>query len=455
MARVNVAMTNSGTDSATSARTILGSGRRRLGSRPGRLRIIAILSVCAILAAGVLGFIVASQVISNTNRIEESTGPLLIGTQEMFASLAEADAAATAVYLSGREGDREQRALYERAIDRAGNSLEQVAQLVGDDAESHAAMARITESLTEYTGIVESSRVLNQLGIPGASPELAEAMDELDIASADAQLQQAIQLVRIDIAEDVNFVTDRAQQRLTDEIGAGQFYPAMGLYVLAVIVLVLAMLYLASRFRRILNPPLFLAAMLTLGVAIWFGYSYFNQQASLKNARDGGYESILLTSQIQAKAFAYKADESVGLISGNFVEEARARNALAAEIGDTGGLIFDVEAQADSARERAAAGQLAVRWERYRSTGLLIESALISGQEDEAVRIATGAGNAAFNGFNTAVESVLSDNQAQFAAEVSRADNSLGWLRWVVVVGAVLAALLAWSGFALRIREYQ
>ena len=418
----------------------LRDGRRLLGSRPGRLRLAAIVVAIALLGAGVFGFIAASEVISKTDDIEESTGPVLIGTQEMFASLAEADAAATAVHLSGVEGDRAQRALYERALARSSASLERVARQLGDDPESHARLENLSQSLTQYAGLVESSRVMNEQSIPGA----------------DDELRKSIELVRGSISDDVAAVTARMQDRLDEEIGVGTFYPAMGVYVLAVLVVLGAMVYLAMRFRRILNPPLFLAAIVTIGVAGWFGYSYFAQQASLQNARDGGYESIRLTSEIQSLAFRYKADESLSLIEGRtagFDAQQAQRRLRMVDSGS--GLIPELQSQADSPREQAVADLLGVRWQRYALSGTEISEALALGQAETAIAVASGKATSAFNGLNTQVESVLSDNQAQFLEEVDDARQSLDWLRWVVVIGAVLAALLAWSGFALRIREYQ
>jgi len=251
-------------------------------------------------------------------------------------------------------------------------------------------------------------------------------------------------------------VTASVQERLDEEIGVGTFYPAMGVYVLAVLIVIAAMVYLAMRFRRILNPPLFLAALVTVAVAGWFGYSYFSQQASLQNARDGGYESIRLTSEIQSLAFRYKADESLSLIEGRSDGfEAQQASRRTQMIVNDAGLIPELQSKADSTRERAVADLLGVRWQRYVDSGAEISEALALGQPETAIELASGKSTSAFNGLNTQVESVLSDNQAQFLSEVNDARQSLDWLRWVVVLGAVLAALLAWSGFALRIREYQ
>lgn len=438
-------MTAIASSAASLTRSAASGGRQLLGSRPGRLRTIAIVTVIAILAAGVIGFLAAGQVIANTDEISTATGPLLIETQEMFGSLAEADAAATAAHLSSgqqssdgaRAGtDRQQRALYEEALARASSSLAAVASLSADDPISRERTLSIGETLTRYAGQIEASRVMNEQGIDGA----------------DDQLRSAIGLLQNDISADVAEVTTRAQDRLLDQIKSSWFWPSMIAYALAVIVLILVMVYLAMRFRRIINPPLLLAMLIIAGVALWFGNAYFSQQAALENAREGGYESIKLTSEIQREAFRYKAAESLSLIEGNVQAQDQSAQMIFADDGS--GLIGEVFAAADSAREEAAATELGLRWDRYQATSRDIV-AVSSSDPAAATTLASTVGNDQFNGFNTAVSSVLFDNELQFDQEVAAAGDALRWLRWVVIGGAVLAALLAWWGLTLRIREYR
>ena len=67
---------------------------------------------------------------------------------------------------------------------------------------------------------------------------------------------------------------------------------------------------------------------------------------------------------------------------------------------------------------------------------------------------ATGPGNADFNGFNTSVESVLSDNRTQFLDGVASARDRLNLLRIIGIALPALAAALTFLGFQRRIAEY-
>jgi hypothetical protein len=113
-----------------------------------------------------------------------------------------------------------------------------------------------------------------------------------------------------------------------------------------------------------------------------------------------------------------------------------------------------VARRADSTREQAAAGELLQRWARYRDTSLDIRQAIVNGQRSAAVGLAIGAGNSDFNGFNTAVESVLSDNRIQFLDGIGSGRERLDLMRAGTIVVPALAALLALWAFQRRIREY-
>lgn len=94
-----------------------------------------------------------------------------------------------------------------------------------------------------------------------------------------------------------------------------------------------------------------------------------------------------------------------------------------------------------------------VRWDRYLETSQSIRTAL-EADPVAATALAVTAGNADFNGFNTSVESVLSDNRSQVTAGLADARNHLDWLRLGAVLLPALTALAALWGFQLRIREY-
>jgi len=419
----------------------------RSQNTPGRLRALAIIVTALIALAGVVAFVLASQLTSNTDQIDDSTGPVLISTQQMLASLAEADAAATSVFRSGLNEDREQRQLYIDALERATAEHETVARLIGDDPESHASLQRISSLLVTYSGVIENARLANRQGLP----------------SANDQLSSAISIVRDGITPEVEQITTRAQNRLDTESNNDVFLLAIVAILVAALVVIVALLYLARRFRRILNLPLVGALIVLVVLVGWLAVSFSAQRSALDDARTQGYESIRLTAEVQSNAFRYKANdatqsfsdaEAIALSSADIVdidiEGARGGVGMS-----TTGLLPDLALAADSARERAAVAEVAERWQRYLDTSRELRAAAAANDTDAVNAIATGSGTSTFNGFNTSVESVLAQNQQQFVDAVNEADDLLKYVRLAIPLATLIAALLAWWGFSLRIRDYQ
>jgi hypothetical protein len=119
------------------------------------------------------------------------------------------------------------------------------------------------------------------------------------------------------------------------------------------------------------------------------------------------------------------------------------------------GLLFDAVRLADSTRERYAAAEMLVRWQRYRDTNRTIQAAATRGDRAAARLIATSTGNQAFNGFNLSVESVVQDNTAQFEDSLASADHRLRYLGVSALLIPLAALLLMLWGTQMRINEYR
>lgn len=416
------------------------------------MRSFAILCVGLVAAAGAVAWIFTNQLVNETNTIDTSTGPVLIGNQSILASLAEADAAAAAVHLAGADGDPEQQRLFESALARANVGLEDVARVVGDDEPSHDALAEIGSSITDYAARVEGARVRSVEGLPGASGELT----------------QAISLLRDEISPQVVLVTERAQSRLDADLTAPYYWIALAAIVVAIIVLLIAQFWMTRKFSRLINPPLLISTLMLVGLGVWMGGSFFAQQSALDDADTGGYDAIQISAEIQSAAFEYRANETAAVINGVTADLGDLRFRLAEQATTTldvsaaregrvagGGLLYDAAREADSARERAASAEMLERWSRYLATSEDLQAALGAGDLDGAADIVKGSSNSAFAGFNTSIEAALLDNRQQFTGSVDAASESLRNLRLAIAIATVLATLAAWWAFAIRLQEYR
>jgi len=395
---------------------------------------MAITTVLAIVIIGVVGWLLADGLVDDTSQIEQSTGEVLIVNQQVNASFAEAHAAAVSVHLAGPEGDREQRRLYETAIERAASGLERVAAVAGDEPEAQASLEQIAALTTRYVGLIESARAGAVAGDAGA----------------DATLAQATDLTRNQISPLVDSVTERFQDRFDSQTQGTLFLVAIGLGILALVILIVAQLWLAQRFRRLINPPLVLATIAVLAWVVFGAVSYFSQASALDRADEQAYESVRIGEQVQQLAYEYRAVENSLVLAG-----ASDTSALADLRSLADDQVQALLTAADSEREAAVTAEVATRWQRYIEQSSRVGRALAIGDVDLAEELTRAPANDAFNGFNAVAEANLLDNRDQFEAEVAVATDAVRWLRWAVAAATVIAALLAWLGYSIRLAEYR
>ena len=437
------------------------TGLRRTRSTPTAYRLLSMLAAGALVAAAAIATWAAKALDDRTDRIRNETAPVLVTTQELFSSLAEANASATAVHLSGRDEDRELRRNYEVALERSTQQLEQIAALIGDNAEAHNALQSIGAKLSRYAGLIESARTGLRTG--------SAAVD------ANATLTTALELMRTGISRDVQVLTDVTRARLDDDYGRPivQVLLAVTVLLIALVLLIVLQRFMKARAHRLINPLVLLATISVVVAVVWLTFAERNQRADLSAGRELGFNSIALTGQIQTTAYQAKAEESLALIAGTSGADAFAtfeksaatlapRNFDAATFTaaregttDGAGLLLQASSAADNQRERAAVAEVLQRWQRYRDTNREIQQAALSGNRTQASSVALQSGNRAFTGFNLAVESLLRDNKAEFAGELDRAHDRLRLLLIGMLILPLLALALMLWGTQQRINEYR
>lgn len=400
---------------------------------------MAVVATLVIVVAGAVAWLLTDRLVSETTEVATSTGEVLIATQQVSASFAEADAAAVSVHLAGADGNREQRRLFEQATDRATSSLERVARLVGDDEPSHTALQNIAANTTEYAGLIEAARL--------SSIE--------DLSGADAVLGTASSLNRNQISPDVDTIARRAAARFDDQTSSGWYAVAIIVLAVALAVLIGAQVVLNRQFRRLVNIPLALATVIVLLLAGASLRGYTTQQRAFDDADTEAFDAIQLSEQIQQTAYRHRALGTSAVLDGSPVGELVDLEAAMGDGTGSFGLLAEARRVASSDRERATVDEILARWERYLDESIRSQQALAGDDIDGAQSIIQGSANSAFNGFNTTVEAALLDNREQFLAQLDTASDSLQWLREMILAGSLVAALCAWWGFAQRIGEYR
>ncbi len=395
--------------------------------------IISLLAVSALVS-----FLAVQSMSSSGERIINSTGPVVISTQGLVASLAEADAANTAVFLSGLNGgdeDVSQRRLYESAIARAPQQIEDISAGVDDDT-SHDVLKEVAVQLTEYTGVVERARLSNAAGLDGATEELEASLDLTGGSGG--------------MLDNVDEVAALSRDQFSDDTGAGNLllFAALAVLVVTLFALIAAQLSLRKLTKRLLNIGLILATVLTVALTAWLTVSVITRTIDLQTA-DDQVSDLRATAELQTGAFQHKTAETSAIIGEN--------SNLLPDVGSAervARLIESVSNNADTDREAALASEIALRWDRYLTVSNEIAADVTTNSFDQARTRVSGDGNQNFNGFNTTLEALVLTNQEQFNASVNNADARLSWLSYAALLLPLFAAVSAWLGYRPRINEY-
>lgn len=424
----------------------LQSLRAALRTTAGRYRLWSLAAALALVAGALVAALAANTLRTSTHRAAANSGPVLVATQQLVSSLAEADAAATAAFLSGANEDPEQRRLYEQALARSNQQLEQIAALVGDDAAVHATIQRVGIQVTRYAGLVEAARVTNKAAG----------------ADADELLTSAVRLVDSIVSGDVASLTTATQRRLADDASAGGSGVAVAVLVLLGGLAVLAggQLAMTRTSRRILNIPLVVASVLVLAALVTLVRADRDADHAQRRASTEGFDSVALSVRLATAGFGTKASETLALISGSAAERTEAREKAAevsagtisqanvdairrGEPSGLSGLLAEAAGAAGNPRERAAVAEAALRWQRYRDAVATSSAAAVA------------QSGAAFNGFNFTVESLLGQNRAQFLDGLDEAADTTKGVPVTLLAVLGVAVLAMFWGYQLRIDDYR
>ncbi len=282
--------------------------RAASGSTPGRYRLWSLAAVVVLVLAAVAATASAARMRGATNRVRTNSGPVLVATQQLVSSLAEADAAQTAAFLSGRDEDPEQRRLYEQALARAEQQMEQIAARVGDDAGVHDLLQRVSVRVSTYAGLVEAARASNRAGV-------AEAGD---------YLVQSVSLGNAIVQDDLTALTAATQERLRQDEGRRTqgWIVALVVVALGLAVLGFGQAQVAKTSRRLVNLPLAVGTLALAAALVWLVLAERGSGSAIRDARRQGYDSIALTAQLQTAGFGAKANETLALVTGNSNQRA-------------------------------------------------------------------------------------------------------------------------------------
>lgn len=248
---------------------------------------------------------------------------------------------------------------------------------------------------------------------------------------------------------------DDSRERLDDAYATKQATEITGMVLLVVlggavlVLLVLTQRFLARRFRRLLNPALLAATVLTAGLLVTAGSVLVAQSVTLGAARDDSLDPYLSLSAARAVSYDAAADTGRYLLSADLAHYADDFDRKAGTLTEGDGSLAVL----------SGSGEVGERWAAYQKDHQRIVQLADAGKRTEAIDALTGIrrGDAAFDFFylDTAVGEITDVHRQDFDAALQRTSDLLaGWVV-IPVVAMGLVVLLVPLGVRKRLAEYR
>jgi hypothetical protein len=470
---------------------------------PGRIRALAAAAIGVGLALGAITAVIFGSVASGVQLIEHRAAPEVTATTSLYFHINDMDAqVANMLLVGGQPGlgiDRQQAlGIYQQDRTQADQALQQAAAVAGTTPSADRALATVLAGLGSYEALAAQVMYIDGQGAsrPGRPP-----------AAALALYRQATDLMRGIILPAAQRLTDAYASALNDAYQAKRSTARQGvlwvvlLGVALAAVLVTLQFYLALRHRRLLNPALALATLVTIGLTAAGAGALSAEAQHLQVAKKDAFDSILALSQARAVSYDTNADESRYLVdpvrAGQYQQAFLAKSQRLADLGPVlsqqnpaPGQVVDIFhydaalAEAiDAYRanhadvrfggylgaefrnitftgERAAAEQALSAYQVYERDDRHIRALNARGELSAAIAFdtsyASGNSNWAFTQYDNAVVAVIAINQHAFDAAIQAGQQGTQGWTGLIPAGAVAFIIVATLvGVRPRLAEYR
>jgi hypothetical protein len=424
--------------------------REQLTTTPGRLALMAVITVAAAVALGAVALVSEQARERAVNSARTDTEPLLAEAVNLYGSLSDANATATTTFLVGGLEPPARRARYLRDVGSASTSLAELTRQVGGSGSARDAVATITGQLPIYTGRVEAARANNRQKLPIGA----------------AYMRQASELMTSKILPAAGRLYTIEAQRLRDDYNTGTSTAWLIAFAAAFVImlglLVWAQLYLARVSHRILNVPIVVATVLVAAVGIWGILGLISSQNALSRAQRNGSDSVEVLSAARILVSRAESDESLTLIArGGDTTDPEDFTAVVGALGSPNGdsgLVGEIASLARRTGTEGAAAEFQTALGAYLSRHNQIETLASSGHTTDANALAVGSAS----GAGSPADRVTADLTAQVGAAQTRfeqaaadASSALDGLSVAIPLAIALAMLLTLFGLRQRALEYR
>jgi hypothetical protein len=426
----------------------LGNTSRALGldTTPARLRMLLVgLVMLSLLWGAVAGWTAASHA-SAASEVVSVSEPLSLDAQRIYGALSDADATEAAAFLSGGLEPFSLRNQYQADIQQAAHELAAAAAAAGHSAAARR-LATLAAGLPVYTGLIETARADNRLGLPLGAAYLREA--------------SAFMRTRLLPAARDLYAQENAELAAADQRATALPYLAALAALIVGLVLFLSQRWLARRTHRMVNPGLLLASAAVLASLSWLVSALAVGGSQLTAARDNGSAPVEALARADFAVLQAHADESLTLIDRSGDDSYQEDFVLLQRrLGPGPGTLL---ATAATAAANSPGGGLAAAAEREAPAWFAVHRRVRSLDDDgsytAAVRLALRRGpddsGGRFGRLDGELAGAISADQAYFQTAATAGQNDLGGLEAGMIALAVVAAGGCAFGISRRLAEYR
>lgn len=402
-----------------------------LRATPGRIAVLAVIVIAAVLTVGVAASATAADRQRELQNLRSHTEPLADAAQRIYSALSSANTTAATAFLAGGVEPREVRDRYDAAVGEASAGLVTASNGVSpNDIQSLTLLTDLSNQLAVYTGMMGTARAANRDGRPIGVAYLSESSTLLQ----QSMLPDAERLYRT-----------QAEAVMASGRSAAAPPVLIAGAALAVGLLLFAQVFIARRSHRRINPGLLLASVLMIALAVWLTVAGLVVTHAVNGARAAGGEP--LESAVTARILVQqaRADEILGLLKrgSDTLSDIRFE-----ERTTQVGRILD--------RHTVDGAQDALHG--WRAAHSEIRGKLGSGDYPGAVAIARDDEMRGSTAQFTRLDQALGDDIARLRNRqrdgITRAYGALSALPAGAAAISVLAALAVAAGIAPRLSEY-
>ncbi|BAZ17843.1 hypothetical protein NIES4071_97230 [Calothrix sp. NIES-4071] len=405
--------------------------------------------------------------------VGEDTAPSVLTAQQIKDSLADMGASAVNQLLvkPGENPAADKNFEYRR--ERLGKFLVQAAQNITYGDKEREPITNMVNGLTQYMLVIQQARDANARG---------------DNNALLAYYYEAVKINEQQIQPNADALNKINLDTLNQTYGQQKIASALSEFIIVItglmllVVLIGTQLFLYRRMRRVINPMLLAATIISFIFISYTIYAIESSVSNLKVAKEDAFESLYALRQARALAYSANRDESRFLLDrvnatkyeAEFQEKINKiatlppgytfktiipKLANGERVDGFTGLIANEFKNITFAGEREAAVATINALDKYLNIDKQIRQLAASGKYAEAIKLCTGTNPGesdwAFKQFKTAHQKVLDINIKQFEGAIKDGFANVQGLEIIALGTAISISTLALFGLRVRMREYQ